>query len=278
MHDRKRSNIERILILTCLVIFLFSMLQIIKVKINGYNEEKDFSNLRNQIHKSGIVKKSEERQGGSSSKLDQNKSNQNEEVLKSNNEQNKVIYNQVYEENSDYVGWISIPDTPIDYPVMSTPKNPNFYLHRNFSKEYSASGTPFIGDGVSVDSKSFIIYAHNMKNKTMFGTLEYYKDTEYKNIHKYIYFNTLGENRVYEVIGAFYEQIDIGNPRHFNYYNYTGDISENDYNELIRKISDISIYGEIKDIQKPEQLIMLSTCSYFAEEGRFVVIAKRIIK
>lgn len=171
---------------------------------------------------------------------------------------------------------VKIYYTRIYYPVMSTPDNPNYYLRRTSDKKYSLNGTPYIGDGLSPDSKSFIIYGHAMDNGEMFGTLENYKDIDYKNNHEYILFKTLKEKRIYQVVAAFYTEIDGNNPELFKYYNYCGDLNDEKMNELITKISENSIYGQMNNITKDDKIIMLSTCSYFAKEGRFVLVAKRI--
>lgn len=264
---QKKSNFMRIIvILICITILFFSAFQIVKVKINDKKEAEKFEILRERV--------SEEKNTDNDNKQDGNFVAEVVPTTKNKDERNP--YKEIYQTNNDLVGWISIADTPIDYPVMSTPGNPNYYLRRNFDKEYSLSGTPFIGDGLSPESKSFIIYAHNMKNKTMFGTLENYKDIDYKNNHKYIVFNTLNENRVYEVIGAFHTEIDEDNPNLFKYYNYCGNLEREQMEEFIHKISDISIYGKLRDITYEDQIMMLSTCSYFADEGRFIVVAKRI--
>ena len=79
----------------------------------------------------------------------------------------------LYLANDDIIGWVTIEDTNIDYPVIQTQDDPEFYLHRGFDKEYAASGVPFM-DAVSdifVPTSNFLIYGHNMKNGTMFHEL-----------------------------------------------------------------------------------------------------------
>lgn len=78
----------------------------------------------------------------------------------------------LFAQNSDCVGWLCIPDTVVDYPVMHTPENPQKYLRRNFYGEYSQSGTPFLDSRCGMDSDNLIIYGHNMRNDTMFGSLQ----------------------------------------------------------------------------------------------------------
>ena len=95
-------------------------------------------------------------------------------------EKPKRNYGLLKEKNPDFAGWLRIPDTKIDYPVMHTPDDMQYYIRRDFYGESSVSGTPFIGDFCSTDSGSMIIYAHNMKNGTLFGELDEYESEDYR--------------------------------------------------------------------------------------------------
>ena len=74
-------------------------------------------------------------------------------------------YAALKNENPDYVGWIRIPDTRIDYPVVDRESDPEYYLHRVFDGSKSFGGTPFLGEASGVDTKRLIIYGHNMKKR-----------------------------------------------------------------------------------------------------------------
>ena len=91
----------------------------------------------------------------------------------------------LYAQNSDLVGWIRVDGTRIDYPVMQTPDNPEYYLHRDFNKEYSDSGTPFLDANSRIGGTwNWIIYGHNMKFGTMFHDLQKYDSKEFWDAHK----------------------------------------------------------------------------------------------
>ena len=91
----------------------------------------------------------------------------------------------LYAQNSDLVGWIRVDGTRIDYPVMQTPDNPEYYLHRDFNKEYSDSGTPFLDANSRIGGTwNRIIYGHNMKFGTMFHDLQKYDSKEFWDAHK----------------------------------------------------------------------------------------------
>lgn len=94
------------------------------------------------------------------------------------------------EQNSECLGWLCIPDTAVNYPVMHTPRNPQKYLHMNFYGEYSQSGDPFLDYRCSLDSGNLLIYGHNMKNGTMFGELKSYTDVAFCVDHPIIEFQT----------------------------------------------------------------------------------------
>ena len=77
----------------------------------------------------------------------------------------------LFEQNSDCIGWVYIPNTTLDYPVMHTPNDPQKYLRRSFEGKYSFSGVPFLDARCSTESDNLIIYGHNLKNDTMFSSL-----------------------------------------------------------------------------------------------------------
>lgn len=96
----------------------------------------------------------------------------------------------VLEQNADCIGWIFIDGTNINYPVMHTPDNPQKYLRLSFEKKYSQSGVPFLDGRCSLQDGNLIIYGHNMKNGTMFSDLKKYLDTDFRETHKMIEFQT----------------------------------------------------------------------------------------
>lgn len=96
----------------------------------------------------------------------------------------------LFAQNRDCIGWLCIPDTTINYPVMHTPNNPQKYLRRSFYGEYSQSGVPFLDSRCSLDSTNLIIYGHNMKNGTMFSDLGKYLDDTFLGEHSTIELQT----------------------------------------------------------------------------------------
>lgn len=121
----------------------------------------------------------------------------------------------LFEQNSECIGWLCIPDTSVNYPVMHTPRNPQKYLRQNFYGEYSQSGVPFLDYRCSLNSGNLLIYGHNMKNGTMFGELKNYTDSSFRADHPIIEFQTadglfrytVSEVRITDTSDKWYEDI-----------------------------------------------------------------------
>lgn len=115
-----------------------------------------------------------------------------------------INHARLLQTNEDYEGWLNIPGTNISYPVPMAEDN-DFYLHKLFeTKQYEYAGSLFIDaySSKGVNQDNLIIYGHNMKNGTMFGTLKNFKDPDYFNKHPYIEFYTADEVRTYLVFAV----------------------------------------------------------------------------
>ena len=109
----------------------------------------------------------------------------------------------LFEANGDCIGWICIPNTAVNYPVMFTPEESQKYLRKNFEGEYSVSGVPFFDGASTPECDNLIVYGHNMKNGTMFSEVTQYRNKAYWEEHPCIEFETAGGLRIYQVFAAF---------------------------------------------------------------------------
>ena len=126
------------------------------------------------------------------------------DVLLTEEETVLAEYGELYLQNTDMVGWLSIAGTNINYPVMQTPNNPNYYLKHNFEKEYSDLGTPYVQENCDLlTSDNLVIYGHHIKGQKMFGALENYKSKDFYEEHKTFHFDTLTKRGEYEIIAVF---------------------------------------------------------------------------
>lgn len=198
------------------------------------------------------------------------------ETIKVNGDEvDESKYKDLYEQNHDFVGWIRIDNTPIDYPVMQSKDNPEFYLKHNFNKEYSRFGVPFVQANCDIETDdNIIIYGHNMKNRTMFNALTQYSDREFYDNHKLIRFDTLNKSNLYEVIAVFKTTAYSDNG--FRYYDFTKANTEEEFNAYIEKCKALSFYETGLTAEYGDRLLTLSTCEYTQNNGRLVVIAKQI--
>ncbi|MCR5734912.1 MAG: class B sortase [Lachnospiraceae bacterium] len=179
--------------------------------------------------------------------------------------------------NPDTIGWLRIPDTVIDYPVVST-SDEDYYLHHDFYGQKSIYGTLFVKDIADVDTPgtNIIIYGHHMRNDTMFGGLDAYESEDFFKSHEIIEFNTLYEERRYRVISVFRSEVLPDDSDKFRYYDFYQADSKEDFDYFYKNIKELSEYETGITADYGDTFITLSTCAYHTQNGRFVVVAKRI--
>lgn len=186
-------------------------------------------------------------------------------------------YDLLHEQNPDLFGWVKIEDTDIDYPVMHTPEDPEYYLRRAFDKSDSISGVPFLDGESYLGCGNYIVYGHHVTNGTVFATLLKYADKAFYDEHPIINFDTLEKEGRYVIIAVFYAHVYYQSDTDvFRYYNYPDLTDEETFNEYISQVKQASLYDIGISAQYGDQLLTLTTCSYHMDDGRFVVVAKEI--
>lgn len=173
----------------------------------------------------------------------------------------------LFEKNNDCIGWICIPDTAVDYPVMHTPQDQEKYLHKNFDRKYSASGVPFMQGNNTLESDNIIIYGHNMKNGTMFSAITRYREKTFYAKHPTIEFETGQGLKLYTVFAV----AQIKNTD--SWYNFTVAADEADYENQIALIREAALYTTDINPTYGQQLLTLSTCYGKSKSDRLIVIA-----
>ena len=185
---------------------------------------------------------------------------------------------ELYQQNSDLVGWISIADTNINYPVMQSVYEPNFYLKHGFDKDYSDYGCPYVQEDCDVQkpSDNLVIYGHHMSNGSMFAHLEKFKSKDFGSEHKTITFNTLTDKQEYEIIAVFRTVVYTDSPDAFKYYRFVDAKDADEFDSFLSKCKELSFYDTGVTAKYGDKLITLSTCEYSRNNSRLVVVAKRI--
>ena len=187
-------------------------------------------------------------------------------------------YDSLFEMNDDMAAWLLIPGTDIDYPVMQTPNDEEYYLYRDFFGNKDKNGTLFIDTDCSLDDEraNILIHGHHMKSGAMFGNLTEYEDEAYEKEHSKIYLHTRDEMRVYEVLAVFHAKVYQSRTDKFLYYNYPKFDTKERFDEYYQNIKKMSLYDTGVTAEFGDELITLSTCAYHTKNGRFAVVAKRV--
>ncbi len=187
-------------------------------------------------------------------------------------------YKDSFLANSDMAAWLMIPNTTIDYPVMWTPEDENYYLNRDFNKKENKNGCLLLDTDSSLDplTTNLIIHGHNMKSGAMFGNLTDYEDYSYYENHKQLFLYTKEMKKTYEVIAVFRSQVFKKSDNVFKFYKFFEADTQEQFDDFYNNIKGLSIYDTGVTAGFGDHFITLSTCVYHVENGRFVVIAKEI--
>lgn len=189
----------------------------------------------------------------------------------------KDKYAYLTSQNPDCFGYIEVPGTILSLPVMFTPENYEHYLYRNFEDKYEQRGLPFMDKNTVIGkSQNYLIYGHNMNDGTNFGTLRDYRKKEYYEEHPYVYFNTSVSEGIYQVMYICRTQIYGVNDDVFKYYNYSGPLTESQFNYYVSEMAKLSLYSTGVTAQWGDELLSLSTCDRYVQDGRLVIVCKRI--
>lgn len=187
-------------------------------------------------------------------------------------------FTELYAENPDFRGWLTIDGMKIDYPVMSRAGDNDYYLDKNFEGEKDKNGLLILDyrcDLVS-GSQNFIIYGHNMRSGVMFGTLKNYKDKAFCEAHPIIHFDTLYEEADYKVVAAMLSEVAYADEEVFRYYDAIDMSTEESFEAFRENISKQALYMTGETLSYGDSCLILSTCDRYKEDGRFVVIAKKM--
>lgn len=184
---------------------------------------------------------------------------------------------QLQEQNADIVGWLEIENTNINYPVLQGTDN-SYYMTHNYKKEKSKNGSIFLNADYNwnIPSNNLLIYGHNLGNGMMFQELLKYEKESFYQEHPVIRFTTAEEDAEYEIISAFKSRVYYKSEKNvFRYYYFINSESEEEYNQFVKNAKNVSLYPIDETANYGDQLITLSTCSYYVEDGRFAVVGRR---
>ncbi|MBQ0013776.1 MAG: class B sortase [Oscillospiraceae bacterium] len=236
-----KKRLYTILEVLFIALFIFSLSQLIKIGLNYRRGNQLYEGVQNKV----------------------------EEVTENKDYHFVVDLTELQKTNEDIVGWIKIPDTPVDYPVLQ-PDNNQYYLKHTYDNIYSDFGSIFIDNYCSMDDPNTVIYGHNTRNDAMFGSLKKYKDANYFNQHPNVYLLYGDTEKQYQIVAAL--TVEITDPIYKFQFS--------DSKEQKQWIEDIYDRAECN---KPdmkftgkEKFITLSTCTSRTKTERFVIVAKEV--
>ena len=173
------------------------------------------------------------------------------------------------EKNPDCIGWVFIPGTSIDFPVM---QNSDFYLKHDFDGNYTDYGLPLLDERCSLDSSdNFIIYGHHMNDGSMFSGLLNYADEGYSAAHPQIILETEHGAETYQVAAVVRAAGSYG-PGEWSMFDQIN-ISAGAFNTLVENLSERRLYDTGRELVFGDRLLTLVTCEYSQNNGRLAVIA-----
>lgn len=254
---------RRILVVLLLAVALFAGYMLWK-ELSGQKKDKDnFDALAHLVEMAEPTEEAGEKETDPSAPQ-QGDNSTDPTGLKATHKRNLT---PLFEENQDCVGWLSIPGTVLDYPVMYTPLEPQKYLRRNFYGEYSYSGVPFLDEECALDDGNLIFYGHSMKNGTMFGCLLDYLEENFWRDHPVVEFETeagLDTYRIFAVVELSAEDA---------WYTYLTPGSEESFDRNVGRMLEKAKYDTGVVPAYGDRLLTLSTCYGSDDDGRLIVIA-----
>lgn len=181
--------------------------------------------------------------------------------------------------NPDVVGWITVPNTIIDLPVLqSSEEDPEYYLNRDYEHNVTKSGSIFLDSRCQLEepaSKNLILYGHSLNSGRMFTDLLKYKQLDfYKNAPVFTFDTIYGESE-WKIISVFITNTLESHGEVFDYLRVNF-ASDEDYLNFVYQTRIRSLYNTGVSFNAEDQIVMLSTCSYEYDNWREVVVARKV--
>jgi sortase B len=260
---KKMSKSKKILIAFSFLMLVFSLANLTRIFLRDYDE-------RQKIEELGITLKEKsdkgERDASPSLLIDKPK----EPIM-------LPEFRELYERNSDIVGWLKVEGTRIEYPVMQNLQDADYYLNHDFDKLENISGLPFLDEHSRTNGTDIsLIHGHHMKSGWMFKDLMKYKKESFYKEHTTFQFSTLYEKQDYEIIAVILSQVYRKSDDVFKYYQIENVSTPEEFDSYVQNIKQLALYDTGVTAQFGDTLMILSTCEYSTQNGRLAVIARRL--
>lgn len=253
-HLKNSNKIKIILLIVLTIIVILGITYILYYLYNNYKTQKDNTNILNDV------------------KID-------ETNITETKTKRMLQLEELQKENEEIIGWLEIEGTNINYPVLQASDN-DYYLTHNYKKETASTGSIFLDKNFDLinGSSNYLIYGHRSKSGLMFEDLMKYAKEDFYKEHTKIKFTTNKDDSVYEILSVFYSRVYYKSEKNvFRYYYFVNANNEQEYNDFVNNAKKVSLYDTGVTANYGEQLLTLSTCEYSQEDGRFVVVCKKLM-
>lgn len=181
--------------------------------------------------------------------------------------------------NSDYKGWLTIYGTQISEPVVQGETNET-YLRTNINGEHAEAGTLFLDETTDLSQDgNLIIYGHKMNDGTMFGTLDKFEDEEFFDNNGTVCWESEKGKEYYQIFALLVLPGYSTDPNFIDLQAWNNVLDEEQTADMLNTIADrASIFrGESFNLEK-DKYIFLVTCDYSINNGRLVLVGRRLSK
>ncbi len=257
---KKKRTVDKVIMVIAIIVFLISLGVILKTVYDVEYNKKQNEDI------AGLVTDS----------VEETKEYGDDGILEK--------YRSAYNANNDLVGWIVVPNTSINHPVVQG-KNNEYYLRKSFYGEYQKRGTIFMDyrDHAQPLCKNTILYGHNYLDSTMFADLEKYKDIEFYKTSPVIQFDTIYEKHKWKVVAVFLTNADDDDDNGYTFNYIYPFMTDDNFEEFMDEVKMRSLYFTNVDVKKTDKILTLSTCTRDMDikgngetNARFVVIARLV--
>lgn len=270
-HARKQNIFHKIIMAVLICVALVSGVWVIVEMAENYRTQQEYERLAQMVRQ----QQEEESVPETETQVEETQEKTQEDTQPETERETQppyvspIDFEELARINPDVVGWIRIPNTNIDYPIVQGETN-DIYLHRSFEGEETAAGSIFLDFASQKDLRGYnsIFYGHHMRNGSMFRDIVYYKEEEYFKEHQYFEIYTPKETIHLKAVSCYYIENDPMVRR-------TKFKSRAAFQEFVRNMIEPCDYGEIPE-EPVKNLYTFVTCSYEVDDGRTVLFAVEV--
>ena len=181
---------------------------------------------------------------------------------------------ELYAQNPHVVGTLEM-DPDISLPVVQWDNS--FYMDHDFDGNESVAGTLFVDSRNTLwpQDDHILIYGHNMKDGSMFGSLNNYRNVGFLRATTCIQFNTIYGDAQYVPFALFDASMTKDDPNYFKLIRLNFS-EEQPFDAFLEDVQSRSLFNIPVDVNEDDQLLSLVTCSYSMDNGRFIIMCRKL--